>query len=263
MPTFKSTVTFLALLPAAVHGQGVERAHRDSTIKTYVAGDFSYVDFRGTIDPWRLASLSFGHATSAGSIVGRLNYANRFATSGAQGEVDAYPRLNASTYAYLNAGYSASDIFPQWRFGGELFRSLPNAWEASLGFRQLRFGGPPVTLLTGAVGRYSGNYWVSVRPYVRVKPTGTSASAGITARRYFADGNHYFGARASYGSSPSDRVTPDEVSRTSSYSADLHGSGGPWLRAIATWAIGFEREELSPRRFRRSWTGTTGMKFTF
>lgn len=263
MPTFKAAAILLAVFPAAVHAQGIEPIHRDSAVRSFVAADFSYVDFRGTIDPWRLGSLSVGHATSAGSIIARLNYAYRFATSGLQGEVDAYPRLRAGTYAYLNAGYSGADIFPRWRLGGELFQSFPSAWEGSLGFRQLRFGGPPVTLITGAVGKYSGNYWVSVRPYLRFRSTGTSASAGVTARRYFADGDHYFGARASYGSSPSDRLTPDEVSRTNSYSADIHGSGGPWLRALATWAIGFQHEELSRGRFRRSWTGTTGVKFRF
>lgn len=263
MPIFKAAAILLFVLPAIVQGQGVERAHRDTTIKTYVAGDFSYQDFRGTIDPWRLASLSLGHTTSAGSVIGRLNYATRFAKSGIQGEADAYPRLGATTYAYLNAGYSAADIFPKWRFGGELFKSLPNAWEASLGFRQLRFGGPPVTLITGAVGKYYGSYWVSARPYLRFQRTGTSASAGVTARRYFADGDHYLGARASYGSSPSDRITIDEVGRKNSYSADVHGSGGPWLRLLATWALGFEHEELSPGKIRRSWTGTTGFKFTF
>ncbi len=263
MPTFKASAILVGMLPAVLHGQVVKKMQSDSAIHTYVAGEFSYADFRGTIDPWRMASLSLGHATSAGSIFGRLNYANRFAVSGMQGEMDAYPRLNATTYGYLNAGFSASSIFPRWRFGGELFKSLAEAWEGSLGFRQLRFSGPPVTLLTGAVGKYSGNYWVSVRPYVRVRQTGTSASVGVTARRYFADGDHYYGARASYGSSPSDQITPDQVSRTSSYSADVHGSGGPWLHAIATWALGFEHEELSPGRFRRSWTGTTGMKFGF
>lgn len=261
MPTLKAAI-LLALLPAALQAQVVKILHVDSA-RTFVAGDFSYTDFRGTIDPWRLASLSLGHTTSAGSVIGRLNYANRFATSGIQIEADAYPRLGSTTYGYLNVGYSEAGIFPKWRFGGEIFKSLHNAWETSLGFRQLRFGGRPVTLITGAVGGYPGNYWVSLRPYLHVNRHGTSASAGLTARRYGADGDHYIGARASYGSSPSERIAPDQLQRTNSYSADLHGSGGPWLRLLATWALGFEHEELSQTRVRRSWTGTTGMKFTF
>ncbi|MBA3645200.1 MAG: YaiO family outer membrane beta-barrel protein [Gemmatimonadaceae bacterium] len=104
------------------------------------AADFTYVSFRGDVDPWRLGSIGLARSTPVGSLVGRLNWANRFAKSGTQLEADVYPRINDRMYAYLNAGYSASSIFPAWRFGGELFSTLPDAWEASLGFRQLLAG---------------------------------------------------------------------------------------------------------------------------
>jgi YaiO family outer membrane protein len=236
---------------------------KDSTTKTFVASEFTYVDFHGDIDPWRLASLSLGRSTSGGSAIGRVNYANRFATSGIQVEADAYPKLGAKSYAYLNAGYSSADIFPEWRLGGELFRSLPGAWEGSVGFRQLRFGGAPVTLITGSVGKYVGNYWAAVRPFFHFQRSGTSASAGLTARRYFADADHFIGTRAEYGSAPSDKITPDQLARTSSYSADAHGSGGPWARAVGTWALGFQHEQLSGGHIRKSYTGTVGGKVFF
>ena len=262
-PAVIAIVMTVTLCPSVPSAQVIPAVRKVSPAKTFVAGDVGYTDFGGDIDPWRFASLAFGRSTSRGSLIARLNYANRFATSGAQVEADAYPRINATTYAYVNVGYSRSDIFPAWRFGGEVFKSLPNAWETSLGFRQLRFSGSPVTLFTGTLGKYAGDYWVSLRPFLRFKPTGASASAGITARKYFADGDHYLGMRASYGTSPSDAITPDQLSRTRSYSADVHGSGGPWLRRVATWSAGYEHEELSPGRFRRSWTGTAGLKLIF
>ena len=250
----------LVLLPfSALHAQVAKKIRVDST-QGFVAAEVSYVDFRGSINPWRLASLSVGAHAPGGSLIGRLNYANRFATSGAQFEVDEYPRLNATTYAYLNLGYSAAQIFPSWRYGAEIFKSLPYSLEASLGFRELRFPDNPVTLFTGTVGKYFDNYWVSARPFVRFRPSGTEASAGITARRYFADADHFAGVRASYGNSPSDQVTPDQLARTRSYSMDIHGSGGPWRRGVATWALGFAHEQLAARNIRRSWTATLGMK---
>jgi YaiO family outer membrane protein len=263
MPTLKAAAIALGLIPIVLNGQETRTARADSAARGYVGAEYSYVDFRGVIDPWRLASLSADRTTSAGSLIGRLNYARRFATTGIQAEADAYPKFNARTYGYLNVGYSAADIFPTWRFGAELFRGFAKTWEASLGVRQLRFSGTPVTLLTASAGKYSGNYWVSVRPFVTFKSTGSSASVAGTARRYFADADHYFGIRGSYGSTPSDRLTPDELARTRSYSADIHGSGGPWARAVATWALGFQREELSAGQIRRSWTGTAGVKFFF
>lgn len=248
------------MLPVcALNAQTAKKIRVDST-QSFVAAEVGYVDFRGSIDPWKLASISVGHHSPVGSAIGRLNYANRFSTSGTQLEADAYPRLNPTTYAYVNLGYSDAKIFPSWRYGAEIFKSLPYAWEASLGFRELRFPHNPVTLFTGTVGKYFDNYWVSARPFVRFKSTGNEASAGITARRYFADADHYVGMRASYGNAPSDQITPDQLSRTRSYSADVHGSGGPWERGVATWSLGVAHEELAAHAIRRSWTGTLGMK---
>lgn len=228
-----------------------------------LAADYGYVSFRGDIDPWRLASLSLSRRTARGSLIGRVNWANRFRASGLQGEIDAYPRVTRNTYVYLNAGYSKADIFPEWRFGGELFANLPAAWETSIGFRQLRFSGSPVTLYTGTVGRYLGNYWISARPFLRFKPSGNSFSTGLTARRYFADAEHFVGATVSYGSSPSDRVTPDAVERGNSFSAGIQGSTGISLRKLATWSLYRDREELENGRIRNSLAITLGVKLLF
>ncbi|MGI8843297.1 MAG: YaiO family outer membrane beta-barrel protein [Gemmatimonadaceae bacterium] len=231
--------------------------------RTSVAGDYGYVSFGGDIDAWQLASLSVSRRTERGSLIGRVNWANRFATSGTQVEMDAYPRLTSRTYAYLNGGYSDASIFPKWRLGAELYANLPRAWEASIGFRQLRFGGSPVTLYTGTIARYVGNYWISARPFVHFKDTGTSASLGLTARRYFEDADRYVGATVSYGSSPSDRITPDALERTNSFSAGIHGSAGLSERLLGTWAIGRDREELDAERIRNSLSVTAGLRFFF
>lgn len=231
---------------------------------TSVSGEFSHVSFSGFTDPWHLASVALWRRSSAGTFIARVNYANRFATDGVQVEADAYPRLNKKVYLFLNAGYSDAAVFPTWRFGGEAFTSLPAAWEASLGFRQLRFSGFPVTLFTGAVGKYLGNYWFSLRPYVRSKEGGLFASAGLTARRYFENGDHWVGATASYGTSPTDRITPDAIGRTRALSMSVSGSTGLTSRLLATWTLGRDAEELSaagPTRY--SMTLSAGLKLGF
>lgn len=249
--------------PRSGFAQDAAAARKSAAPVLTAAADFSYVSFSGNTDPWQLASASVGRRTAAGSLIARVNYANRFNASGVQLEADAYPRISDKVYLYLNAGYSSASIFPAWRVGGEAFTSLPNAWEASLGFRQLRFGGAPVTLFTGAVGKYIGNYWFSLRPYLRSKEGGLSASAGLTARRYFEDGDHWISAAASVGSSPTDRITPDAVGRTHAVSASVNGSSGLTQRLLATWSIGHDAEELSPGNTRQSTTVTAGLKLTF
>lgn len=225
--------------------------------------DYTYQNFRGDIDPWHLVALTAGRRTSRGSIIGRINYADRFASDGVQVEADAYPRLGDGLYAYLNLGYSRASIFPGWRSGAELFGSLPHAYEASLGYRQLRFGGPPVTLLTGSVGKYVGNHWFSLRPYIRSKATGTSGSASFTARRYFQDGDNWLGGRIGVGSTPGDQLVQDQTDRTSSFGASIQGSRTVQASLVGTWSAGYDSEQLGPRRARTSLTVSTGLKYLF
>jgi YaiO family outer membrane protein len=225
--------------------------------------DYSYANFQGEIDAWHIGAVSVASKTSNGTFIGRLNLARRFAINGAQAEVDAYPTLGAGRYAFFNLGYSPSDIFPDWRSGAEIFQSLPRAYEASLGYRQLRFDGSPVTLFTGAVGRYTGNYWFSLRPYIRAKDSGLATTVTLTARRYGADAENYIGARAGFGSSPSEDIQFSQLARTSSASATINASRSTPGKPTTTWSVGLEREELSPGRFRNKWEIGGGLRFPF
>ena len=261
----RSSLILLAALCSApsLLAQETTPPQARSIERTSLGADLGYVNFNGDIDPWTLASVSLGRRTASGSLIGRVNVANRFNTTGAQVEVDAYPSLGGSTYAYLNAGYSSSAIFPEWRLGGEVFTNLPDAYEASLGFRQLRFGGSPVTLFTGSLGKYIGNYWLSARPYIRSKDSGVSASAGLTVRRYYETSDEYIGARISYGSTPSDRVIATELARTSSFAVGVQGSRKLEQRLFGTWGLGYEREEIVVGRFRNRVEIDAGMRVDF
>ena len=257
----------LALTAAADGARAQETPENRSTTapQWYVGTTYGYQSFFNDIDAWQIGSVSIGHKTSAGSVIARANYANRFGNQGYQGEIDAYPRLTEGVYAYLNIGYSqSSSVFPEWRSGAEIFASLPDAYEASVGYRQLRFGGPPVTLFTGAVGKYSGNYWFSLRPYVRSKDSGLSASGSLLARRYYEDGDHYIGARIGFGSTPSDQLAPDQTQlRTSSFTGGIQGSTSVAPSVLGTWSVVFDHEELSSTRTRKSVSLDLGARLLF
>jgi YaiO family outer membrane protein len=233
---------------AATHGVGVE---------------YGYVRFEGDLDRWQLASVSVREATPMGPAIARVSYADRFAERGVQLEVDAYPRLSRSLYAYLNAGYAPSGLFPTWRFGGELYANLPGAWEASAGLRELRFDDESVTLYTGSVGKYSGNYWLSLRPFARVKDGSVTGSATLTGRRYFSGADHYVGASAGYGKTPSEDPTPEELERLASFSATLHGSQPLRSELFGLWSLGFQREELASSRMRDRVELSVGLKLSW
>jgi YaiO family outer membrane protein len=177
-----------------------------------LAYTFDYFEKEANRDPWHLVALSYNRKTSLGSVIGRVNMAERFGTKGFQYEADAYPSISENNYAYLNVGFSQLSIFPKFRTGAEWYHSFPKAFEGSLGLRALYFTSSSTYIFTGSVGKYAGNYWISLRSYVTPSSTGTSVSGSIQTRRYFSDPENYIGLRLGYGVSPDDRSYGDGTS---------------------------------------------------
>ena len=71
-------------------------------------------------DPMQYYTLKYVRQTKFGSIHTKFNVSHRFASTGAQFEIDAYPRIVKGLYAYLNFGISNSFLYPDIRYGAEL-----------------------------------------------------------------------------------------------------------------------------------------------
>lgn len=240
-----------------------EREQRPVPVSRTSAGmDVGHTAFDDETADWKLGALSLRRQGAAGLLIGRVTVAERFGSTGVQVEGEAWPRLGRTTYAYLNVGRSGSAIFPDWRLGGELFANLPRAWEASAGIRHLRFREEPVTLLTGSVGKYAGDYWLSLRPFVRAREGVLDGSGTVTLRRYGADADRYLGVRVGAGTTPPDPVTTLDLVRTSSVQGGVHGSHVV-RRFVATWALGVEREVLGTDRTRQRVELSAGTRVDF
>jgi len=165
---------------------------------------FSSTDvFDVVFDPMFYSGLEFTHETPIGKIIPRINYSNRFDIDGIQYELDLYPKFSKSVYAYLNYGYSQSEIYPSHRFGGDLYANLPKGIEVSLGARYLSFTESNVTIYTGSLGLYRGNYYLSLRPYVTPRNNNTTGLSGILlARKYLKDANNFIGFSGGMGFMP-------------------------------------------------------------
>ena len=163
--------------------------------------------------PWHLVYLQYTRSTPYGSLVGRINYANRYTNSnGLQYEMDFWPTIAKKWYGYLNLGFSGASFFPIMRFGAEIYHNMPKAFEASLGFRYLDFDNSlfafksDVFIYTASLGKYFGNNWACFRTYITPSNIGTSASGFLLFRKYFADADNYIGLRFKYGVSPDDNA---------------------------------------------------------
>lgn len=196
----------LKINPKNEKAQSLKDAITVARMKNAISANFG-VDLIHNNDPWYLSSLQYSRKTNVGTVIGRLNYANRFGQNSWQFETDAYPGLGKHNYLYLNAGISDRKLFPNYRFGAELFQGLPKSFEVSLGFRYLRFSSTDVTIYTGSIGKYYGNYWFSFREFVTPSGKGGSFTEILQARRYFSNADNYVGVQYSHGSSPDDIQT--------------------------------------------------------
>ena len=175
-----------------------------NSIRLSYTVDFFNKDFNR--DPWQITALSYGRKTKMGTVIARLNYAKRFGGTGFQFETDAYPKISENNYAYLNYGFSKGSLFPKNRFGAELYHNFPKAFEGSIGMRYLDFASSRVDIYTATIGKYVGNYWLSLRSFVTPGSDGTSVSGSLQGRRYFSDPENYIGMRIGYGISPDENL---------------------------------------------------------
>lgn len=181
------------------------KAYKESLINELsnnIIGIRSSVDvYSEVFDPMEFYLLEYVRQTKYGSIHGKFNFSRRFESSGLQFEIDLYPRIMKGLYAYMNFGMSDSFLFPEIRYGGEIYKSLPKGLEASVGFRALQYSST-TTIYTGSLGWYTGNDYWSFRGYVTPGDSGSSKSGTLTYRKYRSDARNYLGIEAGMGFSP-------------------------------------------------------------
>jgi YaiO family outer membrane protein len=205
--------------------------------------------------PNQIVSLQYGRITPYGTVIGRINLADRRRTSKVQYEIEAYPSIMSGIYGYFNYGYSSPAgalLFPQHRLGLEVFFSLPYSFEASLGTRHLFFSKKPVNIYTGSVGYYIGNYWLSLRSYITPGNVSFSRSLSFTTRYYIGGNGDYLYGRVGGGVSPDEDRFVDTVG-ANLYNIGSNGAGAGYLYVIDPFSslnISFDytNQELTYRR---------------
>lgn len=191
-----------------------------------------------------ILSLQYGRTTSWGSFALRVNAADRYQSQDTQYEIDAYPRLWDGGWAELNMGISSGHLFPHGRQGAEIFSSLGHGYEGSLGVRHLAFTNSSVTMYTGSLSKYMGDYLLTFRPYITPSNVGTSVSAGVKLTRYFADADRYMRLSMSSGKSPEERF-PTRVITLRSHSVGIEAQWSPKEATFVSPSFSHERQELT------------------
>lgn len=174
----------------------------NSSVRTNNIGVRAAVDLYSKVfDPMQYYTLSYGKQTKYGSIIGKFNFSRRFNENGTQVEIDMYPKITKGLYAYVNVGFANTFLFPDLRYGAELYKSLPHSLEISAGFRTLKYS-TTTNIYTGSIGWYTGNSYWSLRPYFTPGDGGTSTSAALNYRKYRQNADNYISFVYSMGISP-------------------------------------------------------------
>ena len=157
---------------------------RDSIVHSIgLRYDLSFFD-DGNGDPWHLISTEYTRKSLKTTLITRFNFAQRFGSSAVQAEIDAYPKFDKKTFAYLNLGYAPNtNLFPVFRSGLSIFRSLPAKFEVEAGARYLKFDAP-VLIYTASVGKYFKKYWFNASTFISPSSTKISTSFFLKARYY-------------------------------------------------------------------------------
>ena len=175
----------------------------EEKLKNSVMVNSSVTVFDQRFDPITTSSIAYKRQTPFGSIIPRINNSNRVGKNGIQLDLDLYPKIAKGFYAYVNYGYSESDLYPNHKVGGDIYYNHKSGLEFSGGGRFINFTTRDIKSITNSIGYYKGNYYFSLRSYITPESNNlTRVSGNLLVRKYLKDAENYMGLNAGYGFSP-------------------------------------------------------------
>ncbi len=174
-----------------------------SVPKNRIGVNNAFTVFNERYDPVIFSSVTFRHQTKIGTVLPRINYSNRNGQHGLQYDIDFYPKFLKRFYAYVNYGYSNASIYPNHKFGTDIYMNLPNAMEISAGGRYISNATREIRALTNSIGYYKGNYYFTLRSFISPRENNLiSVSGNLLVRKYLKDAENFFGVSMGMGFTP-------------------------------------------------------------
>jgi len=213
--------------------------------------------------PWRFGILENIWETNNIAFIGRLNYAGRIGRQEIQVEADLYPELAQGTYAYVNFGYSGGRLFPDIRAGTEVYQALLHQFEASLGIRYLDFGQNTITMGTGSLGAYFGNYFLQARAFLSESSFAYAGAWLLQIRRYLSSSENYLSIFGGVGPSPDQPTSQQEYVYRSAHRLGFNGQHVINERLLFEWQLLLANEEWSGDTYKTHATITAGLGYKY
>ncbi len=146
-----------------------------------------------------------------GSLNLKYNRTQRYGRQDAQFGIEFYPHLWNKAYGYIDLNLSPEAVhYPHTSYLLEVYQSVLQAVEISLGYRRMNFENEAVSVYLGSIGYYVGNYYPFLRWYYTPEEEGKNFSWFVNVRRYFTK-DSYLALGYGQGSKPFDIITIEDV----------------------------------------------------
>jgi YaiO family outer membrane protein len=178
-----------------------------------------YRTWRTQRPDWREAAFVVRQNTTLGPFVARASQMERSALRDERLELELYPAFPRGYLALGGSVATDASLYARTTASAEIFGSLAERVEGSLGYRRMNFDSG-VDLLGGSIGTYVGSFLLGTRVTHVLGDGGTGAL--FSARRFLTDDGQYVGVKLATGSVPVLLRTPTdfEVRFTQSVAAE-------------------------------------------
>lgn len=240
----------LKINPKLTEARSLGESIRNVSSKNQIGADYEYVYFDKRFDdPWHLATIDYSRSTKIGSIIGRINYANRFNSNGTQFNIDAYPSISDTFYAYVSGGIASSgSIFPEYRAGASLYANLPAAFEGEVGFRMLSFD-EKTWIYTASVGKYISNFWLNARTFITPDNENVSHSYSLNVRYYIAGADDFLSFGIGTGIDPDDNANNIQFGGSSTYKLQSNNISLGYRMSVKSTNVFFINASLEDQEY--------------
>ncbi|MEM9833050.1 MAG: YaiO family outer membrane beta-barrel protein [Bacteroidota bacterium] len=250
----KEAIALLEKIDSLPQADSLLNYLRPQSTKNVVRASYYYANFDQVFTPWHIGRLEYERRTTLGPVIARLSQARMFDQVGQQTELDFYPKIATRTYAYVNIGLSDQTIFPDFRWGAELFQGFGNSMEVSGGMRMLYFNPINARIYTAQLGHYAASHWISGRAFLTNVQETSSLAGSFTYRRYIQHSDHYFSLYANYGNSPIQVVSLPEILRLNTQRVSIDYQHAFWKRSfLAHLMVEYQQETYEELRQLNRW----------
>ncbi len=242
----------LKINPNNTEAQTIQRRLKEKNIKSHFGIFYMNSFFKEKLDPWHIGGVELLRKTKVFPLRFQLSTAMRFDEVSTQFEAEAYPRLNDKMSMHVGAGFSNNSIlFPNWRSTLDIYRTLPNGFEASLGFRTLKLSNGNNMIYAVYLGKYYKKYWILYRGYYFTPPATTTGylSHQFQVRRYYKNTDNYTDFSFYTGKFPFNAIGNQNLNvKTAGFKIEQQIKVNEY-RLFKVAAM-YENEEYAPARFR-------------